>query len=61
MINVVSMFSCIQVCQQSQIAPNVSYSLGRIHSVSYDISGSVAVNNQWLVVATYTMGNICMS
>ena len=56
------MTSCIfvlffQVCQRNVAVPSSVFSLGSIQSVAYDISGSVPSSNEWLIVATYSMGD----
>jgi hypothetical protein len=47
----------VAVCQESLTVSNSSFSLGRVHTVSYDISGSTPAANQWLVIGTYFMGD----
>ena len=43
-----------QICQTTG---NISFGLGQLQNVSFDISGSDPTTNYWLIVATYRNGD----
>ncbi len=40
-----------------QTTGNISFGLGQLQNVSFDISGSDPTTNYWLIVATYRNGD----
>lgn len=48
---------CFITNQMCQTTENISFGLGQLQNVSFDISGSDPTTNYWLIVATYKNGD----